>query len=308
METTTPLIQVFLLSYNRPDYLLVMVESLLAMTYTNFEIIISDNSNNDRVEESVNAFLQKHSQLQNIRYLRRRPSVPALEHFNLILSEITADYFCMLHDDDVVAPPYLASLIQALLHYPDASAIGCNAWILQGEEKTLKLFNPRLAQGRKIMDSHLLALSYLNSSVGHVPFPTYLYRTAKVKNLQLREAEGGKHADVSFLLKVAKQGPIIWEPKPLFWYRRHSSNDSISVDLKAVFKLSRFIKQNNNVSAEALKEYRVKHIFLWLKQSHQGKRLHTKALRQILVKYLLLNPRVIFQSLVRRIRNLFRPS
>ncbi|MBK9322826.1 MAG: glycosyltransferase family 2 protein [Bdellovibrionaceae bacterium] len=201
MTTSLPLVEVFILSYNRSEYILQTIDSVLGQTYPRLKIIVSDNSSRDEVEQKIQSYADK----DKVTYLRRRPTLPALTHFNTIFAEATSEYFMVFHDDDVMLPDAVSKLVSAIEKDPRLAAVGGNALVLEEDRFTKNLFDPMLTEDRTLTRCEELADHYLDSSKGHVPFPSYLYRRAKIANLKMIFKEGQKHADVSFYLKPANK-------------------------------------------------------------------------------------------------------
>lgn len=82
-----PKVTVYVMSHERPAFVAETIDSILSQTYKNFEIIVSDNSEHDEVERLVR------TRYPAVRCVRRKPSLPALDHFRAVLSEIDAEYF-----------------------------------------------------------------------------------------------------------------------------------------------------------------------------------------------------------------------
>src|SRR5258708_6892254 len=60
----TPLISVLMTSYNREDFISEAVESVLAQTCGNFELIVSDDCSTDRTLDIVRSYASKDSRIR----------------------------------------------------------------------------------------------------------------------------------------------------------------------------------------------------------------------------------------------------
>ena len=56
METPECLLDVFIVTYNRAQYLKHSIQSVLAQTYSNFELTILDNCSTDNTQEVCGSF------------------------------------------------------------------------------------------------------------------------------------------------------------------------------------------------------------------------------------------------------------
>jgi len=306
MNNSLPLVEVFILSYNRPEYILQTIDSVLQQSYPNLKIIVSDNSTKDDVEKKI----QDYNRKSEITYIRRRPSLPALTHFNTVFSEVRADYFIVFHDDDVMLPQAVNKLVEAITGDTNCAATGSNAFLLEEKVFTQNVFAPHLTKNRTLSTPEDLGLHYLDASKGHVPFHYYIYRTNKVRGLEMNFKEGHKHADVSFLLKAAQRGSVMWIKDELIYYRRHSQNDSANVDIPAVFSLCRFLLKRTNVPPEAVKIYKMKNYLAWAKQKRSGISKSLSPWRDHIIKkanlnFLITHPRVVLKFVVKRFSQQF---
>lgn len=233
---------VFLLSYRRPEYVIQALDSILEQDCENLTLIISENSPDDEVHSLISSHLKliSNPHLHRIQIIKRNPSLPSLEHFNQILHEAKKFSLVMLfHDDDVLLPGALKKMKGQLEKNPELAAVSCNAYILNQNEKTEKLFNPNLKVDLKLSQSRDLILHYLRPQLSHTPFPAYIYRSSHLQH-KLDTKDGGKHSDVSFLVKTIEHGSFLWLAEPLLCYRRHHLNDSKTVNLTDTLKISLF--------------------------------------------------------------------
>lgn len=234
---TTKTLGVFLLSYKRPDFVQESIKSILAQDFNDFDLIVSENTPDDSVIKQLKQYLSD----QRLQLIKRTPSLPSLEHFNLILSEtLKYEYVMLFHDDDILMPHALTKMLQALEKNQFATAAACNALIIKNSDHTDILLSPNIKTNIEIKTQSELINRYIIKKLSHTPFPAYLYRTKFLKNLQLNPADGGKYSDVSFLIKLIKHGPFIWLSEPLMKYRQHSSNDSVHINMDDILSLSLF--------------------------------------------------------------------
>ena len=54
MKEQMPLVSILIPTYNRPDYFKIAFESALNQTYSNIEVIVCDNSTNEKTNETIN--------------------------------------------------------------------------------------------------------------------------------------------------------------------------------------------------------------------------------------------------------------
>lgn len=247
---------IFILCHNRPDDTRQVIRSILAQSDQQFRLIVSDNSSNDEVQHMVQR------EFPHIAYVRRIPMVPALAHFNLCIAEAQDDYFCLFHDDDLMGPEYVSQFRACARNYPQAVAIGCNAQI---ERMGRIEANPSFRSYRLyevIADARRLALHYFGrSQSGIAPFPGYVYNRHLMGDLVI-PVEGGKYADVTWLLMQAARGKVIWINQRLMTYRLHASNDSNTESRRDRLRFLGYLKHHIASMGEGvLADYRCSFIY-----------------------------------------------
>lgn len=233
---------VFLLSYKRPDYILESINSILIQDYNDFTLIISENTPDDSVVKYLDHYLAD----PRVQLIKRTPSLPSLEHFNKILFESKKyEYAMLFHDDDIMMPQALSKLISALEANKTLSAVACNALLIKNTEHTHIRVSPNITKNMELTTPSELINRYIFKRLGHTPFPSYIYRTKYLENLNLNSAQGGKYSDVSFLVKLIKRGSFFWLYEPLIKYRLHANNDTANLNMGDILSLSMFFFETN---------------------------------------------------------------
>jgi glycosyltransferase involved in cell wall biosynthesis len=240
-------LQLFVLCRNRPDFARQAIQSAMKQTVNRFEIVISDNSTDSSMESLVQ------SEFPDLEYRQRTGDLSVFDHLNQCLNEATTDYVCLFHDDDLLNPRYIECVLDAIGQYPDAAAISTNAWIAE-DGKPLHLSFKTTGKTHFVHDARQLAAHYFSRhQPGIAPFPGYVYSTARVGELRFNPA-GGKYSDVSWLLRVADRGGIVWIVEPLMSTRMHASNDSRQESIGDRLKLFAFFKKHVSTLGQGLIE------------------------------------------------------
>ncbi len=97
--------------YNGERYLALALESLLAQTFGDFELLISDNGSTDATPEIARSFAARDSR---IKYHREDTNRGAAWNFNYVFQQTTGVYFKWAACDDVYAPDFLRQCKEAL--------------------------------------------------------------------------------------------------------------------------------------------------------------------------------------------------
>ncbi|MEW6694014.1 MAG: glycosyltransferase [Pseudomonadota bacterium] len=105
--------------YNGAKFIREALDSLLAQTFTDFELIISDNASTDETEAICREYAAKD---KRIHYIRQRENLGATANFKYVLDEAVGEYFMWAAADDVWDKNWLAVL------YPVARENNCLAF------------------------------------------------------------------------------------------------------------------------------------------------------------------------------------
>jgi len=109
--SSMPLVSVCIPTYNRADRLRRAVESLLSSTYSNLEIIISDNASSDHTQQVCTELCNRNG---NIRYFRHSFNQGPTKNFEYARSQATGKYFLWHGDDDHLEAGYIKACVTEL--------------------------------------------------------------------------------------------------------------------------------------------------------------------------------------------------
>jgi glycosyltransferase involved in cell wall biosynthesis len=251
-----PSLSLFILCHNRPQETRQVIRSALQQSDSDFQLIISDNSSSDEVENLVRA------EFPQVTYRRRVPMLAALAHFNQCIDEAQDDYFCLFHDDDLLQPEFVHEMKALAQACPHSVALACNARIeVFGQLKGQRSFLAAQVLEQIDLASDLAARYFSRNQCGIAPFPAYVYQRPLVGSTRI-PPEGGKYADVSWLLLLAHKAPVVWLDKPLMIYRMHAGNDGNTESRRDRLRFLAFLKRNSAwLGRNILDDYRCSFVY-----------------------------------------------
>jgi len=265
---------IFIMAYNRPEYLKAALDSVLNQTYKNIEVVVSDNSTDDRVEKLINENYQK------LRYIRRRPSLDVLSHHNVLIEESDSEFATYFHDDDVMCPQYAEKMLEIFSNNKDIVAAAPNATLINGVVKSNNTFNS-ISKLKLVSQGYELLQSYFEfGGDGYAPFPGYMYRVSKVKRKQLLSSDAGRHADYTFLDSLLGEGILAWSEEVLMQYRVHVGSSAATELLADRRKLIIYIIKKYKLSKKdpLILTMRYKFLLSWNAKNTNRKRKMKKVL------------------------------
>jgi glycosyltransferase involved in cell wall biosynthesis len=111
MATHGPRVTIGLPVYNGDRYLAETLDSILAQTFPDFELIISDNASTDRTEGICRKYA---AQDRRIRYVRNASNLGAARNYNQVFELARGEYFKWNGHDDPLAPLFLERCVEVL--------------------------------------------------------------------------------------------------------------------------------------------------------------------------------------------------
>ena len=204
-------------TYNRAAYLREAIHSALGQTYTNLEIIVSDNASTDDTRVVLSTVSDK-----RISIVSHTENGGMVCNWNSCLSRATGEFFLLLSDDDILDP-------EAIVH------------LLAGFSTDATSFS--YGQVLNMQESGATADTFLNPAPRVEPGQQFLTYVTKGKRAafpsatMFRVADGravggypdiGTTADLGLLLLLALKGSVAFNPVPIARYRVHAGAESFS--------------------------------------------------------------------------------
>lgn len=207
--------------YNGEDFIAAALDSLLAQTYTDFELIISDNCSTDRTAEICAEYARTDPR---VRFYRVEENQGASWNFSRVFELARGEYFRWAAHDDLVAPTYLERCVEALDSNPDAVWSHTQSFEIGEHGQPLLDDQPIISYiqsdpSRISPQAHQRFRSVLLGGDGVLDFYG-LVRTAAMRRTGLNRPYYG--ADRVFVSELCLMGPYVEVPEPLFMYRCHA--------------------------------------------------------------------------------------
>jgi glycosyltransferase involved in cell wall biosynthesis len=121
--TAVPRLTIGLPVYNGERYLAEAMDALLAQTFTDFELIISDNGSTDRTAEIARHYAEIDPRVRYVHHPQNRGST--FNH-NFVADQTRGEFFKWASHDDLYAPDLLERCIEALDSRPEI--VLAHAW------------------------------------------------------------------------------------------------------------------------------------------------------------------------------------
>jgi len=115
-----PLVSVIIPTYNRTQYFKEALESAVEQTFSDIEIIVTDNCSDEENYRKIAGIVESASE-SRVRIRRNQKNIGQLQNFLTAVRESRGKYVASLHDDDVWRRNFLAELVPPLEEREDLS-------------------------------------------------------------------------------------------------------------------------------------------------------------------------------------------
>lgn len=121
------LISIILPAYNAECFLKEAIDSILAQTYTNFELIVLNDGSTDRTEEIILSYDDP-----RIRYVKNDTNLKLIKTLNKGIDLARGKYIARMDADDISLPTRLEKEYEFMEAHPDAGACSSKVYHLRG--------------------------------------------------------------------------------------------------------------------------------------------------------------------------------
>ncbi len=137
-----PLITIGLPVYNGADHIGQTIESLLGQTFTDFEVVVSDNASTDGTLEILRDWEKKDNRIRVYAELSNRGGA---WNFNRVVELARGEYFRWAGHDDLIDPNYLRACIDASRAAPRQTIlVHTRTTLIDGDGKVLSEYDDDL--------------------------------------------------------------------------------------------------------------------------------------------------------------------
>lgn len=226
-----PLVSIMIPTYNRPIFFERTLQSALAQTYENVEIIVNDNSTDNRTEQLMKKYLND----RRVRYYRNREAKCKEDNFAPFEHQARGSMLQWCMDDDLLAPNKLFIMVQVLRDNPAVTLVTSRRNFIDGDDNIIKQESrPNIIGENAVYSGKELGRVILLNASNFIGEPsTVLFRRNDMIHHYWRAESKGMLAisDVAMWLELLEQGDCVIFREPLSSYRRHREQEGQQPDV-----------------------------------------------------------------------------
>jgi hypothetical protein len=145
----TPRLTIAIPTVNRADLLARAIESALAQTSPDIEIIVSDNGSTDDTPAVIERYAGR-----GLRTFRHPSTMPASEHGRFLREQAKGEFFVGLSDDDYLEPEFAAEVLAFYDRHPEVSFVYTGCAVHYEDRQVPAVVGPPLEVGTAFLREH----------------------------------------------------------------------------------------------------------------------------------------------------------
>jgi GT2 family glycosyltransferase len=210
--TIAPRLSIGLPVHNGEEYLAESLDALLGQSYEDFELIITDNASADGTEAICRKYVKAD---KRVRYERLTENIGGANNHNHVFTLARGELFKWASHDDLYGRDLLLRCVQALDEHPEM--VLAHSWhaTIDADGAIVEPFDYRLATSSPSAAERFRGLLF-------APGGDDFYGVIRAEVLRRAKPHASyHHADRTFVIDLAMQGPFIQVPELLYFRRDH---------------------------------------------------------------------------------------
>ena len=203
-----PLLSVLMTAYNREKYIVEAIESVLASTYTNFELIIVDDCSNDTTPHILRHFAEKDNRVS---IYFNKENLGDYPNRNKAATYAKGEYIMFVDSDDMILKDGFEKCINAMEAFPKISF---------GMYYNKMTHSPFVLLSEEAIRKHFFETPFLIIGPGGT-----IQRRFFFNQINGYPEKYGPANDMYYNLKAVSITPVLLLPHEFMYYRRHEGQE-----------------------------------------------------------------------------------
>lgn len=210
-------------TYNQEKYICEAIDSALAQTYLNLEVIVGDDASTDNTQEIIKKYLNK----SNIKLIRNSKNLGRVENYrNLLYKHATGDFVVNLDGDDYFTDQdFISEAIKLIKDRQEVMMVVAKATTKSSFEE----YESSIPLKKEMLGLDILkALPDRNLFLMHM---ATLYHRKKAIEIDFYRSKANS-TDWESLYRLCLRGTVEFLDRNIGVWRIHGNNESATTDLK----------------------------------------------------------------------------
>jgi glycosyltransferase involved in cell wall biosynthesis len=215
----SPLVSVCIPTYNYARLVARAVESALAQTHPNLEVLLIDDASTD----DTAAVAERFADDKRFRFIRNERNVGLFANFNRCFELSAGEYVKILCADDWLHPRSVEDSVAILQAHPNAAMATSPSWLTDVDGRVTGLLGTPWRKGPLVDGASAIAAHADWGNAAGMPSCVLLRRSA-IDEVGGFEAEFAPASDVHLWVKVLARHDLAFFPEPRCYLRIHTEH------------------------------------------------------------------------------------
>jgi glycosyltransferase involved in cell wall biosynthesis len=232
MTVTRPLISICIPVYNMYPYVIQTIQSAVAQTYENIEVIVLENASKD---ESAHFINQRFANDTRVSIHTNDKTVPIYENWNMCVQKSNGSFFMVLNADDILSPVFIENCYRVF-----ENKAGRNMGYVFSEWDLIDATNKLTHRPAFYSSSGIIPMNEelrINIIGSHTHPSSMLIRRSLYDEVGGYENDLGLAADMHFKLKLNLKYDVGYLDHKLWYYRRHPGQETSARNLQVLYSI-----------------------------------------------------------------------
>ncbi len=216
--SSPPRVSITIPCYHNLDQARQCVASILAQTWTDFDLTLADDGDGDDYREYVASLGDP-----RVRYQRNPIRLGAMCNMFQAIGAGTGAYTLAFHEDDLLGRHFLSAAVGILERHPSCGFVAAELREFTREPSPEQLAGRTTDPGYNVFESPADFLRGILSGLEPM-FGSVVYRRAALGGIVAAHDQYGTLVDRPFLMAIMQRWTAAVLREPLAWYRQHGDN------------------------------------------------------------------------------------
>lgn len=223
-----PKVSVIVPNYNHAPYLKERIDSILAQTFQDFELILMDDKSSDNSRQ----VLEEYRSLPNVKIVfNEENSGSSFKQWNKGVRLASGEYIWIAESDDAADPMFLATLVPVLDNNPDVALVYAQSHEINSKGDIIgtwlnhtKDLDPAMWTSDFIIEGNEMIRKYMLHRNCIPNASAVLFRRGKMEAIGMADETFKLNGDWLFWIKLMENSKVAFVAKNLNYFRTHGSS------------------------------------------------------------------------------------
>lgn len=217
-----PLVSILVPTYNGARFLRQAIDSILAQTYADLEVILLDDASTDETAEIAAAYADR------VQYVRQPANLGIYANVNDGLGRARGEFVATYHADDIYLPTIVEAQVAYFEAHPEVGAVFCSDIFVDAEGREYgRLALPREVRGEQPLAHATVVNALLRYKNRFLVCPTAMVRASVYREVgRYDQSRFRNTADLEMWLRISRRYRLAVLESHLMKYRHFHNSSS----------------------------------------------------------------------------------